>query len=117
MKPVFPVGPGCLAAGNNFYAGFIRPHEINNDANDNLTKITDPGSNETVYAYDDAGNIISDGIFTFVYNQNSRLVKAQKGSLIIGEYFYDGFGRRVKKVASGKTIHYHSSSSRRMLNP
>ncbi len=70
-----------------------------------LTEST--GKDAKNYVYDAAGNIISDGIFTFVYNHNSRLAQVRKGSLIIGEYFYDGFGRRVKKVASGKTIHYH----------
>ena len=29
------------------------------------------------------------------------------GETVIGEYFYNGFDQRIKKVASGVTTHYH----------
>jgi hypothetical protein len=59
------------------------------------------------HTYDNNGNIISDGIRTFEYNQSDRLVKVKLGVTVIAEYFYSGFGQRIKKVASGTTIHYH----------
>ena len=61
------------------------------------------------YTYDNNGNITSDGTFTFVYNQNNRLSEVKTGASTIARYFYDSFGRRVKKeiVASGEIIHYH----------
>jgi YD repeat-containing protein len=59
------------------------------------------------YAYDGNGNIISDGIRTFAYNQDNRLVRVSIGGGVVGEYAYDAFGRRVKKVASGVTVLYH----------
>jgi RHS repeat-associated protein len=59
------------------------------------------------YVYDSDGNILSDGIRTFVYNQDNRLVRVSISGVVVGEYAYDAFGRRVKKVASGKTVLYH----------
>jgi len=59
------------------------------------------------YAYDDNGNIISDGTRTFTYNQDNRLIRVEQGAVTLGEYAYDGLGRRVKKTVSGTTIHYH----------
>ncbi len=55
------------------------------------------------YVYDSDGNILSDGIRNFTYNQDNRLIKVSLKDVVIGEYFYDAFGRRVKKTALGKT--------------
>ena len=52
------------------------------------------------YRYDPAGNLLRDALGSgFVYDGENRQasVKDAYGN-IIGEYFYDGFGRRVKKV-------------------
>ncbi len=59
------------------------------------------------YVYDSDGNILSDGIRTFAYKQDNRLIRVSIGGNVIGEYGYDAFGRRVKKVASGKITLYH----------
>ncbi|MBI4650812.1 RHS domain-containing protein [Candidatus Desantisbacteria bacterium] len=59
------------------------------------------------YKYDNNGNTTSDGIRDFVYNQNSRLIKAMKKSRIIGEYTYNGNGQRViKKTKKHKEDKY-----------
>lgn len=55
------------------------------------------------YVYDSDGNILSDGIRNFTYNQDNRLIRVSLKDVVIGEYFYDAFGRRVKKTALGKT--------------
>ncbi len=70
-----------------------------------LTQST--GSEAKVYSYDGHGNIVSDGTKTFVYNQNNRLVQVKQGETVLGEYFYDAFGRRVKKIVSGIVTVYH----------
>jgi len=59
------------------------------------------------YSYDDNGNIISDGTQTFTYNQNNRLIQVEQGAVTLGEYAYDGLGRRVKKTVSGTITHFH----------
>jgi len=41
-------------------------------------------------SYDAAGNIISDGVFTFVYNQNSRLAQVKKARLLLANIFMTG---------------------------
>ncbi len=70
-----------------------------------LTEIT--GANPAVYTYDGRGNITSDGTLTFVYNQNNRLIQVKQGQTVLGEYAYDGFGRRVKKTVFGITTLFH----------
>jgi RHS repeat-associated protein len=60
-----------------------------------LATVTDGGT--LTYQYDAAGEITSDGSKTFVYNQNRRLIRVLDGSTVLGEYTYDGQGRRVIK--------------------
>jgi RHS repeat-associated protein len=61
-----------------------------------------------VYAYDNAGNIVSDGLHTdYFYNQNNRLIRVEIDGLTIAEYAYDAFERRVLKVVNGVTTHFH----------
>jgi hypothetical protein len=50
------------------------------------------------YTYDAAGNTLTDGK-TYIYDGENKQVKVSNGGTL-GEYFYDGDGRRVKKDAS-----------------
>ena len=59
------------------------------------------------YAYDNAGNIVSDGIRTYEYDQSNRLIRVTSGGMVRGEYAYDAFNRRVKKVVDGETTYFH----------
>ena len=59
------------------------------------------------YTYDNAGNIVSDGIRDFVYDQRNRLARVEIGGATVAEYAYDAFHRRVKKVADGETTYFH----------
>ena len=68
---------------------------------------TNDGTVNYQYAYDANGNIISDGRFTYQYNENNQLVKVSDTSTVLGEYTYNGKGQRVKKVADGRTTIYH----------
>jgi RHS repeat-associated protein len=65
------------------------------------------GTHSYQYTYDPNGNIISDGRFTYQYNENNQLVKVSDTSTVLGEYTYNGKGQRVKKVADGRTTIYH----------
>jgi RHS repeat-associated protein len=67
------------------------------------------------YAYDNTGNTTSDGIRTFVYNLNQRLIEAWQGGSKRGEYVYDGKGRRVIKTANGVTTVYHYDLGNRLI--
>ena len=55
------------------------------------------GQEAAQYTYDDNGNVISDGARTFVYNQNSRLIRVEQEGNVLGEYAYDGLERTGEK--------------------
>ena len=48
---------------------------------------------------DDNGNLIDDGMYTFTYDYENRLLRVTKkeGNLLIAEYNFDPFGRRIEK--------------------
>jgi len=76
-------------------------------------RITDPG-----YEYDRAGNLIADPSGKlFFYDTENRLVKVAQGqaSNVIAQYFYDGNGWRVKKVANGVTTRFVYDQGGRLL--
>lgn len=77
-------------------------------------RITDPG-----YEYDPAGNLIADPSGKlFFYDAENRLVKVAQGdpSNIIAQYFYDGNGWRVRKIANGVTTRFVYDQSGRLLS-
>jgi YD repeat-containing protein len=47
----------------------------------------------TSMTYDAAGNIINDGLHTYTYDAENRLIKVDNGS--VATYSYDAFGHRV----------------------
>lgn len=56
------------------------------------------------YAYDLDGNVISDATGkSFTYDGENKQTKVQNGSTVIGNYYYDGDGKRVKKIAGAET--------------
>ncbi len=68
------------------------------------------------YTYDNAGNTITDASSkTFTYDGENKQTKVQSGSTVIGEYFYDGDGKRVKKYvpSTGEiTVFVYDASSK-----
>jgi RHS repeat-associated protein len=62
---------------------------------------TNPATN---YTYDSAGNVTNDGVHTYQYDAENRLVSVDSGST--GQYAYDASNRRYKKMTSGATTHY-----------
>ena len=54
------------------------------------------------YSYDSSGNTTADAEGrTFVYDAENKQISVSDGSGTIGEYSYDGDGKRVKKVVPG----------------
>jgi RHS repeat-associated protein len=65
--------------------------------------------NSVSYLYDSSGNLTSDGVRSYQYDAESRLVKVDGGATAI--YSYDGANRRVKKqTASGVTYYIWEGS-------
>lgn len=55
--------------------------------------------------YDALGNIINDGVHTYTYDAENRLIKVDGGAT--AEYAYDALGRRVRKAtANGSVTEY-----------
>lgn len=77
-------------------------------ASNGLNQYTSVASPAAVtYAYDIRGNLTSDGVWTFGYNTENRLISATKpGSTIT--YSYDPFGRRYDKVVNGTKTYFNS---------
>ncbi len=74
-----------------------------NYATNNLNQYTDVGG--TPYTYDANGNLISDGIFTYGYDFDDRLVSVI-GNGVNATYTYDPLGRRIKKEVNGEVVYY-----------
>jgi RHS repeat-associated protein len=85
-----------------------------NGTNNKLASAT--GVEAATYGYDGNGNMTSDGVRTYAYNLNSRLISASEGGQAIGDYVYDGMGRRVKKTAGGKTTYFIYDSSGKLIS-
>ncbi|MGG3739581.1 RHS repeat-associated core domain-containing protein, partial [Aeribacillus pallidus] len=60
------------------------------------------------YTYDVNGNLIDNGEYTFIYNDDNRLVEVKDTSnTTIATYTYDHQGRRISKTTSSGTTYYH----------
>ena len=54
----------------------------------------------TNYTYDAKGNLTSDGVWTYGYDYENRLVSATSASSVV-QYSYDVFGRLIERQTSG----------------
>lgn len=66
----------------------------------------DPNTNKLVgYSFDEAGNTKTDANGqTFIYDAENKQTEVKNSSGVsIGRYFYDGDGKRVKKVSAQET--------------
>jgi RHS repeat-associated protein len=68
---------------------------------------TDPNNNRISaagYVYDDAGNLKQrPNNKSYIYDAENKQTSYQENGVEKGSYFYDGDGRRVKKIANGAT--------------
>ncbi len=79
-------------------------------------------TNTTVYTYDIAnrlinvggvaqtwdnnGNLLSDGVFTYTYDSANRPITIKQGTTLTYTYSYNGLGDRVKQVVNGVPTTY-----------
>ena len=87
-----------------------------NDNNNRLIKTTDGLQNQQFeYEYDDNGSARTMKKNGKTYNIErdifGRIVNYKENSNILSSFVYDGEGKRVKKVANGKTTIYHYNQS------
>lgn len=82
-----------------------------NDANEILTRDLStsgsPSGSPITFAHDHNGNMTNDGQFLYDYDAENRITRARRilpgsppTSQVVGEYYYDAIGRRVRKVVS-----------------
>jgi RHS repeat-associated protein len=71
----------------------VRTHNMVNE----LTQI-----DVTSLTYDGNGNQLSDGAYTYAYDEENRLTRVTRTSdaAVVGQYQYDALGRRVQKIAN-----------------
>jgi RHS repeat-associated protein len=55
------------------------------------------------YAYDDTGNLISDGANDYEWDENNRLIGIRNQGVAIAGFQYDSWGRRVGKTIGSET--------------
>jgi RHS repeat-associated protein len=62
--------------------------------------------NGTSYAYDNNGNMITAGNWSYVYDKEDRMVRAVLSGIVQARFTYDGDGKRAKRLDVNGTIHY-----------
>jgi YD repeat-containing protein len=72
-------------------------------ARNSLNQYTAVG--EATFSYDFNGNLSSDGIGNYTYDEANRLSSAVNGG-VNATYTYDAFNRRMSKTVNGVTTYY-----------
>ncbi|MCP3996969.1 MAG: hypothetical protein GY722_18195 [bacterium] len=72
------------------------------------------GGEVSTYSYDAKGNVTNDGLHSYEYGPNDRLISVDAGQT--ASYIYDGFGRRVRKTVAGVTTHFFYDPTGRLLS-
>ncbi len=70
-----------------------------------LNQLVEDGSYR--YDYDENGNCVSAGTKRYEYDALDRLKRVFDGPLLLAEYDYDSFGRRIRKTTPKGVEHYH----------
>lgn len=70
------------------------------------------------FSYDAAGNMISDGVYTYQYDAENRLVSVNNGA--VASYTYDANGRRIARRTAAGAVYFflsdHLGSARVVTN-
>jgi RHS repeat-associated protein len=91
---------GCAASTYN-PQGICDKKKYNPDISAANNRIVQDQDSDTQndYVFDSAGNTTKDANErTFVYDGENKQTKVMNGTVKVGEYFYDGDGKRVKKI-------------------
>lgn len=72
-----------------------------------LVRVTD-GANSIEWQYDDNGNLLDDGKFTYAWDADNRLrkVSSKANGTQVAEYWYDDADRRIRKNVGGAITNY-----------
>ena len=90
-----------------------RTEYVTRPTNNRLDYVTLPDQSVHSYTHDNNGNITSDGVYTYTWNQLNQLIEVHQGTTLVAQYDYDGLGRRVKKTVSGTvTLFYYDLQGR-----
>ena len=73
------------------------------------------GAKTMSFTYDAVGNTKTDNNRIYTYDQNNRLSQVDDTGVTVGNYTYDGQGRRVKKVSNGQTTYYLYDKGDRLM--
>ena len=94
-----------------------RTEYVTKPTSNQLDYITPSDSPVRDYILDDNGNITSDGVYTYYYNQPNQLIEVKEGATVIAQYSYDPFGRRVSKTVPGTSTitHFHYDCQHRLI--
>ncbi|KXK02149.1 MAG: cell well associated RhsD protein [Acidobacteria bacterium OLB17] len=84
-------------ANTTMPSSFVNPAVTNPTISTSNNRLTSQG-----YSYDASGNTTADaGGQTYVYDAENKMISASNSSGILGQYSYDGDGKRVKKYVPG----------------
>ncbi len=62
--------------------------------------------NGQIYSWDDNGNLLNDGVNTYVYDQANRLASVTSNQSSVFSYTYNGLGDRLRQTVNGVTTTY-----------
>ncbi|MFO1114448.1 MAG: RHS repeat-associated core domain-containing protein [Beijerinckiaceae bacterium] len=104
---------GQTASDNSwwFYPA-ASPGTVNYSVN-NLDQYTAVGA--ITPTYDGNGSLTFDGVFTYGYDAESRLISASQGGDTVATYAYDARGHRKSKTVGGSTTLYVTDPANRAL--
>lgn len=99
-------------AGNTTTLGGCSEEVCNPTISTSTNRFTSSG-----WDYDEVGNVIEDGQgYQFVYDAENHQIEAKNElEATVGEYFYDGEGRRVKKIAGAETTVFVYNASGQLV--
>ena len=58
------------------------------------------------YSWDNNGNLLNDGVFTYTYDSANRPITIKQGTTLTYTYNYNGLGDRFKQVVNGVPTTY-----------
>jgi RHS repeat-associated protein len=78
------------------------PETRTHNAVNEITTITTDSNPPCSLIYDNNGNLTRDCVYTYMYDEENRLITVTRisDSVVVGQYQYDALSRRVQKIAN-----------------
>jgi RHS repeat-associated protein len=83
----------------------VQATDPSGNARTNVYELTQTGATKN-YSYDANGNLTGDGVKTYEWDAEDRLVAVKQGGNTLASFTYGGTGRRATKTAGGVTTSY-----------